>query len=482
MENMGVPDDIRAVERPKNTVVEQRINKNGVRYIVRERKGCTYKNGRSRPMNGAVIGHIIDHRFVDSRTREPPAFEMQTWALEKVLINLSPDILNKLRSYFDEDVAQSLYSIAILRVENPNIKYSRIKRVFLESSLSETYTKATLFDESIASLLKYVGGSHVGMSKYMATCVDELDKNDTVVVEGMLIGDNGTIYNISYISETLIHNWKTTNLIYAFNMRNTEPIAFYVDNDMPDYKTYGDFIERNDLKNVILLGDKAQSYNVAKNDFNKKPELGYLYPLKRNDKAFDRFSLYEYDGHLETSKISYKVVHDDVMNIWYYSFHDPLLASNEEQIHLDNLRKMNRPLNSEEYKEERKSFGTIAYISNRYLTAEDAYSIYKKRWNLEVMFRIYQDMLEPDSDESQTRSSIEASTFISCISTALTSRLVIHLQQKGVLDEYSYEEVHGMLTKNLRFKGKDGRWNYRKLSEDERILFGKLDILPVEHT
>lgn len=62
---MPVPEDIRAVERPKNTIVDDSGRDGPKRYAVRERGSSKYIPGKNpQPHNGKVIGHIIDHKFV----------------------------------------------------------------------------------------------------------------------------------------------------------------------------------------------------------------------------------------------------------------------------------------------------------------------------------------------------------------------------------------------------------------------------------
>lgn len=62
---MAVPEEIRMVGRPVNTIVEDRGKDGPFCYAVRERNGVRYvKGGNPMPRNGHVIGHIIDGRFL----------------------------------------------------------------------------------------------------------------------------------------------------------------------------------------------------------------------------------------------------------------------------------------------------------------------------------------------------------------------------------------------------------------------------------
>ena len=62
---MAIPEEIRRVARPKNTVVVLSGSKGANLYAVRERAGFKYgPRGNPQPINGRIIGHIVDGRYV----------------------------------------------------------------------------------------------------------------------------------------------------------------------------------------------------------------------------------------------------------------------------------------------------------------------------------------------------------------------------------------------------------------------------------
>ncbi|MDR1297925.1 MAG: hypothetical protein LBO05_11280 [Deltaproteobacteria bacterium] len=62
---MVVPKNIRMVERPVNTIIDDNGREGPFRYAVRERAGTKYvSGGNPQPSNGRVIGHIIGFEFV----------------------------------------------------------------------------------------------------------------------------------------------------------------------------------------------------------------------------------------------------------------------------------------------------------------------------------------------------------------------------------------------------------------------------------
>ena len=95
---MPVPETIRTVKRPINTIVDDN-NRNGpLRYAVRERAGTKYIPGKNpQPHNGRVIGHIIKDKFVPivkKTTNEPKMPSYGAAALVKSYVFSSLPVLN----------------------------------------------------------------------------------------------------------------------------------------------------------------------------------------------------------------------------------------------------------------------------------------------------------------------------------------------------------------------------------------------------
>ena len=67
---MKVPEEVRKVSRPANTIVVP-YGKNHDRYAVRSRSGCRYDHGRRIPVNGKIIGHIVDLKYVPIEETPP---------------------------------------------------------------------------------------------------------------------------------------------------------------------------------------------------------------------------------------------------------------------------------------------------------------------------------------------------------------------------------------------------------------------------
>ena len=143
---MKVPAAIRAVSRPKNTVVENNGRPGPNQYAVRERAGITYvPGGNPKPRNGKVIGHIIDHRYVPLHdVQEFSKPDMLSYGSSAFVRSVSQDLLEDLLTVFRPEDAYAIMAIASLRVIRPSTTNARMsthyKKSFYQQVLSRRCT------------------------------------------------------------------------------------------------------------------------------------------------------------------------------------------------------------------------------------------------------------------------------------------------------------------------------------------------------
>ena len=105
---MAVPEFIRKVPRPVNTIVGDNGKDGPNRYPVRERISVKYvSGGNPQPKNGKVIGHIVDGVYVP---------------LGEPSIKAEPDMLSYGASAFVRSVSRDLFS-ELLSVYTPKDAY-----------------------------------------------------------------------------------------------------------------------------------------------------------------------------------------------------------------------------------------------------------------------------------------------------------------------------------------------------------------------
>ena len=120
---MAIPEEIRRVARPKNTVVVQSGSKGANLYAVRERAGFKYgPKGNPQPINGRIIGHIVDGRYVplhESLSLAEP--DMLSYGASAFIHSCSEDLLQDLYDVYSARDAQRIMALASLRVLKPNL-------------------------------------------------------------------------------------------------------------------------------------------------------------------------------------------------------------------------------------------------------------------------------------------------------------------------------------------------------------------------
>lgn len=482
---MRVPEEIRSVKRPEHTVVAAQVNKSGTRYYVREIKGTERRNGRTWNVYGAVIGEIVDGSYVErvkDGPREPDEIDMQTWALETVVKDETADVLDDLRKVFDEKRAETLYCMAMLRTRRPGIKDSRMKGDYAESVLSEVYPGLPMSKNSISDMLEDLGLHHIGIRRFLDLRVARLAPGAKAAVDGTLIGDGSIVNSLSELSrKAKVRGGKEVSILYAYDIGKREPICFSVyKGNMMDSKAYSSFIEENNLRDAVLVGDKAFTAEVARKEFTDPDrQLHYLFPIRRNSEAIVRLGLYDYDGVLKTyDGVMYVRKHDGRTGSWFYSFREPVRAASEETDYLDKARKSKKGLDPDGLAKTMKRAGTIIYRSDLEMDAEDAYAAYRQRWMIEEMFHIYKQVEELDETRVQTDASVLGSYFVSFLSTVMTCRLIARLDKAGVLDKMTFADASNTLRKTLRFRTVDGVWTYRALLDKEKDVLRKLNLIP----
>ena len=484
MISMAVPEDIRRVERPINTVVEARTNKDGITtYFVRERNGFTYSDGRSRPRNGGVIGFIINGKYVpkaEGTLPSPKEVDLITWAVEQLLMPMGEDILDDLRKCYPEKEAEMLLTMAILRIRHPELRNSRMKRDYRESTLSGIFPNLPMSKNGVCDFLQEVGSHGVAIQRFMNHRSSRLPTGTKLAVDGTLVTDNSCVNNLSAVSrKTRIRGNREVSILYAYDVSRGEPVCYSVyPGNLLDSKAYAQFIELHDLHNAMLVGDKAFTCQAAKKQFQSERGLNFLYPVRRNCKAIEKLKLDTQDKVLKTYPgVTYRIAEDDD-GTYYYSFRDADRAASEELAFLEQKRKSGKQISSEDLEKLRRQWGTIIYHGDVELTAEQAYDTYRQRWLLEMMFDLYKNIEDFDDTRVQSDYSVIAEHFVNFISTILSNRLMSRFDEAGLLEKRTYGEVLDTLRRSLKFRNEEGEWIYRAQTDKEKEILRALDLMP----
>lgn len=206
---MSIPAEIRAVPRPKNTVVYA-YGKNKDRYGVKQRIGCVRKNGNNCPVNGPTIGHIINGQYVPLDPDPIPSVQMspvvlKEWASVQLCYDLSSDLKEQLLQFYCQSDADKILVMAILRVVHPGIANYELRECYEESFLTELIPDAAISRNTVCIFLKDLGKTCDRIRGFMQHRAESVGIDHHLLVDGTLKTNDSTENTLSEFSHKAIH-------------------------------------------------------------------------------------------------------------------------------------------------------------------------------------------------------------------------------------------------------------------------------------
>lgn len=441
---MPVPEHIRRVPRPVNTIVSDNGGFSALRFCVRERKGSrTNANGKSMPVNGRVIGHIINDVFVplnEPLQRQPQFLSFGSAALAN---SVTDDLLADLLHCFHPAEAFDILVMALLRVLRPHIKAKRYVSEYECSYLSVWYPAVSLSKNKISDLQIKLGMNKDKRTEFNKLRLEQVCAEHHVAIDGTLKQDTSRVNNFSaYSRKAKVKGIKEISILYAFDIETMEPVCAEVfQGNSIDATSYSAFIRDNQLSRGIILADKGFPASAAKQEIARFRELHYLNPIKRSDSRIERFDMLNFNEQLyalEAEVVCKKQLLPD--GTFLYSFRDNRRFAAESRSFLERSRKQQN-FDPEDYSRREKRFGLIVFESDVALSCLDVWKCYRERWLLELMFAQFKGDEGLNSTCVQSDFALQGSEFINFIATIITSRITRRLEKAGLLDEDSYSDV-----------------------------------------
>jgi len=460
---MAIPPEILAVERPKSTRVLYSFG----RYLVIKR--TSKRVGKKVvPVDLGTIGEIKDGKYIEIR-KEPAkkkdgtkVIDIKDYGEVALCDSVGNELLDELKEVYDLKEAMQIYAIALLRAAYPDIKNRDIQMAYETSFVSEEYKKVPLSENTISTLLENLGKAYRYICQFMLNRVANL-KGAHVVIDGMLKGSNGETDTFAEFSRKgKKKSSKDLSLIYAYDPLTQEPIAVkpYPGN-MVDMTSMNDFINECGIKSGIIVADKGFYNPNSIAGIKKNRNLSYIVPLKQNSKKIsdnemnkDLSSLLE-ENKDENVFYKKKKTADDC---FLYAFRNPKDAYNQETGYLVRNRKKDT-YDEEKYLEKKDEFGLIVFESNADLDPLVVYNAYSKRWEIELMFNMYKNIIELDTTRVHGDYRIYATEFINLLSVIISCRVKKKLNETGISKKYSYKQVFNYLAKAKKVRvGSSNTW------------------------
>ena len=466
---MAVPDHIRQVPRPVNTIVEDNGREGPNRYAVRERISIKYvSGGNPQPRNGKVIGHIRDGRYIpkqESSSSSGP--DMLSYGASAFVKSVSGDLLDDLMEVYPIKEAYMIMAIASLRIIKPSIVNSRLSSEYSRTFVSRYYPGIGMSANTVSGFLQRLGQDGKKRRLFYRKRAMRVASDHHVVIDGMLKQDTSSVNDLSAFSyKARVKGCRDVSVIYAYDIEAMEPICAEVfPGNSIDAVSYRSFIVDNDIRNGIIIADKGFPPVRIIKELGDRPNLHFLTPIKRNDTRIANNGMLSFEGVLEG--IGDHVLYKKCCikgGRYLYSFKSARKAAIEEADYLARREKY-KDFASTKYENKRSVFGVIVFESDLDMDPKIAYLCYDERWMLELVFRQYKNDQCLDKTNVQGDYSLMGSEFINFISTVITCRLIGKAREAGLLNKMSYKDLMDDLSSAWRMvdapeppKSDDGSW------------------------
>ena len=446
---MGVPADIRAVPRPKNTIVVDSGRETVNRYAVVKRAYVKYiPGGNPQPRNGKVIGHIINYKFVEISEKNiysgPSKLQ---YGLSTLIKNITNDVYNDLLKTFPPNHATAILVIAAIKIIYKNCPDQLLSTNYKKTFLSKYYPGVPLSKNFVSSFYEKIGKKKKKRENFYKLRIAKVEKDHHVLIDGTLKEDNSILNDLSRLSfKSKIKKSKYISIIYAYDVELNEPVCAQVfPGNKVDTSAFPAFLKKNHVERGILIGDKAFTKNKIIEILKDYPEIGYLLPIKNIDKRIEKYNMTKFDSIIKGIKdIVYckKVQIDD--NNYLYLFRNQE-KSNEQANAFGHLNKKSEEFDADKYEKKYMLFGVIVFESNLDIDPKIAYKSYAKRWLIELVFKSYKHELELNTTNTHADFSVIGEEFVNFISVLATCRMIHIFDNKGLLDQYEYGTIIKLL-------------------------------------
>ena len=458
---MAVPESVRKVERPVNTIVEDSGRDTMYRYAVRERGEIVYESGSNpRPKNGKVVGHIIDGKFVPRKEKTSNVPEMCSYGAAAFARSFSRDLYSDLLSIYPVRDAASVIAIAMLKVIKPRIACNRYSTEYGRTFVGVWYPGCAMSRNSITEFYKRIGMDSGKRRLFYEKRISSVCGTHHIAIDGTLRQDNSSVNDFSSFSrKSRVKGTRDISILYAFDTETGEPLCSEVfPGNNIDAVAVASFINDNSINKGIIVADKGFPLKNIQEALNKNRELHYLLPLKRDSKLIREHDALSWERTIhfgDSALLCRKTAVNS--NKYLYSFRDVYRAGKEDMGFVEGAIR-NESFDIEKYKKQKESFGTIVFVSDLDLSEKEVYKIYSERWLLELMFSQYKGDEELTTTNVQGDFSVIGEEFVNFIATILTSRMARKADEAGLLDTMSYGELmYDLLSAWRLVKGDDGK-------------------------
>lgn len=444
---MAIPKEILAVERPKNTLVK--ITRTpGVYSVVKRTSKRVEGKKNPQPVEIGVIGKIINGKYVPNPERPIYETDFKVYGPVALADKVGSSIFDDLLRFYPLEDARKIYCIALLRAIEPDITNEDISVEYETSYLSEIYPKVALSANTISSLLERIGKQLCTITDFMNDRIAQYSGNPTVI-DGMLKSNTSSTNNFSEFSRKgRIKGTEDVCMIYAYDLTIREPIACSAfSGNMLDYTAFRTFIDDYPIQNGFLMMDKGFDDVIVKEKLDKI-NTKYLIPMKTSSSLIKTYEL----DRKYTNSFKYE---DDTIRCkkvvgsngkYYYAYKSSEMKANQDKGYV--TRAMEKgSFDEDKYEKKESRFGLIVFESNADLDLKSVYRAYNERWEIEVLFNNYKNIIGRQEINVQGNYRLFATEFINFLSSIISMRIKKLLEKTKVNQKYTQKQVLRLLSK-----------------------------------
>ncbi len=384
----------------------------------------------------------LKDKVAKSQIIDPNTISVREFGFTTFLNQYNQTIKLKLSEFFPNHVELIIY-MAYCRIAHQS-PLSRMDLHVAKSYLSVGDTKK-YSDKDFSQALKTIGKNRDAITAYLKSFIKP---NEHILVDmtNIFSASNQMRYSKEGYNSDMVFE-KQFNLLYIYSATLQQP-AFYkiYSGNIKDVSGFQLCLQESGIKDAIIIADKGF---YSEENFKKITEsnLKMIVPLRRDNKAIDYTKIVQ-------QEMSYFKFEDRY--IWHvkyrfnkgtiFLFLDEKLKVNEKKDYLDRIETLPETFTKEGFALKFNQFGTIAMITNmEEPEAEDIFTSYKSRNEVEVMFDGYKNILKADRTYMQDEDALEGYMFINHI--ALQWYYIIYklLKENKLLKKYAVTDFIKLL-------------------------------------
>ncbi len=268
-----------------------------------------------------------------------------------------------------------------------------------------------LSPRNLSMVLKYVGNDRRAQDRVFK----QLNTNGRQLVYDlscMYSKSQGVVYAEKGYNKDHIHVPQLNLALLCSLDENLPRMIRVIPGSVRDVKSLYKTVEEIDVKDdVILILDRG-FFSIDLIQFLADNNYHYILPARRNSKLYDlNTPLESHFNYHDRLIISGKTRHNEY-NLYMYEDQDLKLDERKNLYHRLDMGKMTM----EEINENTKTAGKILLLTDLEMSEKELFELYKRRDNVEKMFRTYKDMLDADRLYLQDDRSMFGHVFISFLS------------------------------------------------------------------